>query len=125
MKGVAIILMFLVAALAAVSCTPGATQEQSKAQQAKIRIANVKLNKEAQAMVIITGEAWNDDNVPAKAVITGTLYDANGKVLVSGDQTLPVIPPSKGVPFNIPFPPNQQAVKQSVVVKSVEKVENK
>lgn len=123
-KGIAIVLVFVIAAVTVASCIPGTTNQQPKGPQSKIRIANVKLNKEIETMLIITGEAWNDDTETMTATITGTLYDANGKVIKSGDQTLPAIPAGRGVPFNIPFPPDANVAKQTVVVKSVEKVES-
>lgn len=124
MRGLSFFFVVLFASAAALSCTLASTQEQPKAPQAKIRIANAKINKEIDTMSVIVGEAWNDDTVPMSVTITGTLYDADGKVLAIGDQTLPVIAPGKGVPINIAFPPNPKAAKQTVVVKSVEKVEN-
>jgi hypothetical protein len=88
---------------------------------AKLRLTNVKLNQQVETMVIITGEAWNDDAVPVSGTITGTLMDSNGKVIVTGDQSLPVIQPGMGVPFNIPFTPNGKVAKHSVVVKTIDK----
>ncbi|MDA8186570.1 MAG: hypothetical protein M0T85_00315 [Dehalococcoidales bacterium] len=120
MRRLIICLTLLLVSFTTLSCNLISTQPS--APQTKIRIANAKLNDGIETMVVIVGEAWNDDTEPMSATITGTLYDANGKVLASGDQTLPVIPPGKGVPFNIAFPPNPKAAKQTVVVKSFEKV---
>lgn len=106
-----------------VSCAQIVALGQSNGAETKVRIANVKLNKEIETMSVISGEVWNEGNVPLAVTVTGTLLDTNGSALATGDQTLPVIVPGKGVPFNIAFPPTPKAVKQKVVVKSAQPIE--
>ncbi len=125
MKVLATSLALLLISATAVSCTGLGGFSSGGGPQTKVRIQNTRLINSSQSMVILFGEAWNDDTVPLAVKVTGSLMDANGKILVSGDQTLPVIQPGTGVPFNIPFPPNDNAVKQSVTVKSADTVENK